>query len=106
MSGFSPALSRSLSTFVTAKTYVILWPVFISNSGVSLLKTCLGAPPLKMSKFAMELLQLEGLVGAGMEKLFNLELARRQPLRMMVAQEGLQRLAVRPDAVRPIIGAH
>src|SRR5689334_5901484 len=98
-SGFSPALSRSLSTFVTANTNETLWPLLRSNSGVSLLNTCFGAPPLKMNRLAIEYLKFERFVSAGVEEFFHFQLARRQSLRVVMTQEGLERLAIGFHAV-------
>src|ERR1700751_5323629 len=40
------------------------------------------------------------------EELFELPLARQKPLLAVVAQAGLERLAVPLDAIRPVIVAH
>src|SRR6266511_1390234 len=50
--------------------------------------------------------QLERLEGRGMEQLLDLHQPRRQPLPMVMAQEGFERLAVRLDSVGPEIVTH
>src|SRR5258708_39532679 len=49
---------------------------------------------------------LECLIHRGMKQLLDFHQSRRQALRMMVAQEELQRVAVRFDAVGPEVVAH
>src|SRR5690348_6954136 len=109
-SAASPAATRSRSALMTAKTYATLCPLCASNLGVSAPKISFGAPPLKTLIVAIvpspRRLQFKTLQRPRMEKLLRLHQPRRQSLRMVMAQEDLERLAARRDAIRPEVVAH